>query len=302
MFKGIVMEITNEYVIVMKDDSTMVKIQYKDGLNIGDSIFFSEEDVCSKAKGSGIVRKNKPWVKIGMIAAILAIVLLPILNFIERSNNACAMVTLDINPSLEIRVNSEGKIIKVKGINDDGNNLDLNTLIGLAIEEGIVNLKKILGDNKYLDTNNSLLVGFAFLDKEDTVLEEEIQNSIKTVFNDMNIAYLKGSKEDLEKAEKKGISLGRYEAQVNLDEDLLEDEIEILTTEQIIQLIKNKGNTIYWSEEIIEELQDELEDRIEDEIDEEYYEIDKNDDSNDSDDNTDDINSGDDNDINDIND
>ena len=48
MFKGIVTETKDDYVIVMKDDGTLVRIKNKDGLNIGTSIFFFEEDIYIK--------------------------------------------------------------------------------------------------------------------------------------------------------------------------------------------------------------------------------------------------------------
>ena len=54
MFKGIVMEIKDDYVIVMKEDGTLVRIQKKDNLKVGKSIFFFEEDIYIRTTGKSL--------------------------------------------------------------------------------------------------------------------------------------------------------------------------------------------------------------------------------------------------------
>ena len=55
MFKGIVMEVKNDYVIIMKEDGTLVRIKNKDGLKVGKSVFFFEEDIYIKKDTAKVI-------------------------------------------------------------------------------------------------------------------------------------------------------------------------------------------------------------------------------------------------------
>ncbi len=46
MNKGLIMEIKDDYAIVMCDNGTMDKILIKPGMSIGQKIFYFEEDIC----------------------------------------------------------------------------------------------------------------------------------------------------------------------------------------------------------------------------------------------------------------
>ena len=159
MNKGIVMEVNDIYAIVMNDSGIMKKISYKPGLSVGQKIFYFEEDIIrmdssenndgnnneSKAKDNVItlddkrrkLSRNNRFIKtLGSIAALFLIVFTFFMhNFMPEK--AYAVVTLDINPSIQMEVDSNKKIIKVEGVNDDGKKLDLTEIKGLDINEGI---------------------------------------------------------------------------------------------------------------------------------------------------------------------
>lgn len=268
MFKGIVMEIKDDYVIVMKEDGILARIKNKDGLNIGASIFFFEEDIYIKKETAKVIPFRKYMVPLGAIAALFIILINPIMNmFSTRINNVYAVLTFDINPSIEFELDENGIIKNIKGINDDAVALGLDKIKGMTFEEGTVALKDLLSQNNYLNNNNAVLVGFSFIGKENINYEKDIQKTIQNTFKGTDVAFLKGQKSDLEKAERQGISLGKYEALLKLDEDNFEDAIENLSTQEMLELLRNVDGSVFLDEEQLEELQDELEDRLEDETD-----------------------------------
>lgn len=282
MFKAIVMEIKEKYIIVMKDGGEIVRINKKNDLKIGETIFCLDEDIYNgrvESKNKGL--KNL-LIPLGAVAALLLIFINPIFNrFSSNLNNTYAVLTFDVNPSIEFNLDAKGKIIDVKGINDDGKMLDINTIKGLTVEEGAVKLKGILTNNNYLGNGNSVLVGFSFLGGDNLQYEEKVQNVVKTTFNDTNVAFIKGNKQSLAMAEQQGISLGKYEAISQLDEEGIEEAFENLSTQELLDLLKANNSNLFLNEEALDELQDELEDRLEDEQEDE-------DDNNDYDDNDDD--------------
>ena len=285
MFKAIVMEIKEKYIIVMKDGGEIVRINKKNDLKIGETIFCLDEDIYNgrvESKNKGL--KNL-LIPLGAVAALLLIFINPIFNrFSSNLNNTYAVLTFDVNPSIEFNLDAKGKIIDVKGINDDGKMLDINTIKGLTVEEGAVKLKGILTNNNYLGNGNSVLVGFSFLGGDNLQYEEKVQNVVKTTFNDTNVAFIKGNKQSLAMAEQQGISLGKYEAISQLDEEGIEEAFENLSTQELLDLLKANNSNLFLNEDALDELQDELEDRLEDEQEDED---DNNDYDNDNDDDDD---------------
>lgn len=258
MYKGIVVEIEDDYIIVMKQDASMLKVKYKQGLSIGDKIYFFTEDVLSK-KSPKINKKVFASIMVAMLAFVV-LVFKPMIF-----NKTYAVVSFDINPSIELQVDKNGIVTNVKGLNDDGKNLNINDIKGLSIQEGIEALKSELAKDGYINKNNSLLVGFAFSEVEDKEFEDKLQQSIKASFKDVNIAYVKGDKATIDKAKMRNVSLGRCEAGVKLEDGFIDEMLENLTVDEIINLLKsNDKSTIYWDSDVIEEIQDELEDKIED--------------------------------------
>lgn len=287
MFKGIVMEVKNDYVIVMKEDGTLGRIKNKDGLKVGKSVFFFEEDIYIKKDTAKVIPFRKYIVPLGAIAALFVILINPIMNmFSSKMNNVYAVLTFDINPSIEFELDQNGIIKDVKGINDDAIALGLDKIKGMTFQEGTVALKDLLSKNNYLSNNNAVLVGFSFIGNENINYEKDIQKTIKNTFKCTEVAFLKGQKSDLEKAKSQGISLGKYEALVKLDEDNFEDAIENLSTQEMLELLRNVDGSIFLDEEQLDELQDELEDRLEDENDKDNNDDeDDNHEENDDDDN-----------------
>lgn len=274
MFKGIVMELKKDYAIVMKSDGTMVRVRMKPELSIGDAIVFLQEDIYDNQV---IDTKKRGKLLIPLVAAAMITIffLSPLISNFGVSHKAYAMLTLDINPSLEIEVDRNKRVIKASGLNKDGVNLNLQRLEGMNIEEAMHEIKSNIDESTTVTNKESLLVGFAFLEQDDSNFEKEIQNTIRHNFNTFDIVYLKRNKEDAEKAKAKGISLGRYGAEVEIDDDTLEEAIEKMSIPELNALLKKYSSGTHWNPEMLEEIQDELEDKQEELKDKQEEEKDK---------------------------
>ena len=243
MNKGIIMDIKFDYAIIMNDKSCMEKITKKENMKVGQKIFYFDEDVVTK---NNVIKFNPSmFIKaMGSIAALFFIVF-TLFYQVGYKENAYAVVSLDINPSIQIEVDSDKNIIKVDGMNDDGKKLDIKDIKGLDINTGIKKIKQELVENKYLDENNDVLVGFALVGEEDDdVYENEVYGVIQDNFKSEKITYVKGKSADIDGAKTKGISLGRYEATTKS-----EKVIESAPVKEITELIKDKQNVIQWEDE-----------------------------------------------------
>ena len=281
-FKGMVMEVKEAYALVMKDDGTIIRLENKPGLEIGQKIFFTEEDVveCSISEKQEKTPKNHLMAFIAVAAAII-LMIIPLFKGVVPMAKGYAMITFDINPSVSIKVDKNQTIVKVEGLNDDAKALDLDSLKGKTLAEGSELLRDIILNSSDITNKDSVIVGFTFLEaNEDMVFEDDIKGVLNSNFKDFNVMYLKGNKNDLKMAKEKGISLGKYEAMLKLDDDVLEEELEKLSVPELMDLLKQYSNTPYLDEEMKEEIQDELEDKIEDSNEQKHDSNDKDDDDN----------------------
>lgn len=260
MFKGLVMEIKDNIVIVMNDDGSMVRIRFKNSINVGDKIIYLKEDIINtKVKQFNY----KPFMG---IVALLMISILVYFNF--KSISPYAEVSLDVNPSIKIELDENQNIIDIKGINKDGSSIDFTGIKGKNINDGILEIKQRLVEKNYILRGKSLLFGFAFVDTSENIqYEDRVKRVIKNTFNDNDVAFIKGDSNSISDADKKGISLGRYSASLDFDDNKLEEIIENLTVDEILDAIKNKDKYIFWNAELQEEMMDELEDRFEEDKD-----------------------------------
>ncbi|EKQ57072.1 MULTISPECIES: anti-sigma factor domain-containing protein [unclassified Clostridium] len=245
MNKGIIMEVKKNYAIALNDEGVMDKIAAKHDMKVGQKIFYFDDDII-KNTSNKVYRHNNLFKALGSIAALFLIVF----TFFHtmKSETAYAVVSLDINPSIQIEADSNLKIIKVEGVNADGKNIDFSDIKDMTIDDGIQKIKEKLVEKNYLDTNKEVLVGFAFVQNGDnSTYEKNVQDAITSTFSseDVTVTYVKGDKEDVDEAKTKGISLGRYEASKVADEET-KKKIDIAPVKEITASIKDKDNVIQW--------------------------------------------------------
>ena len=225
MNKGIIMEVKQNYAIIMNDDGHMDKISKKKNMAIGQKIFYFEEDII-RTNNIRNIRSNSFMKTIGSIAALFLIAF-TFFYQLSYKEAAYAVVSLDINPSIQIEVDNNKTILKVEGMNDDGKNINF----------------------KELKENRDVLVAFALVNEdENTDYEESVFGTIKSTFKSEKVTYVKGKKEDVEEAKSAGISLGRYEVLQVADEDA-KKEIDKAPVKEITELIKDKENVIQWGDD-----------------------------------------------------
>ena len=281
--KGIILEIKEKYSLVLKEDSTVVRIRNKENMEVGDTIFFLEEDLYVVSKSKNTMR-NK-IIPILTIAAMLVLLVVPMVSN-NTKGGAYALMSIDINPSIEFELDENKNIVNVYGVNDDGKSINLEGLRGKTLEEGMKLLEAYLREN-HSDSKEGIL-GFTFINKvTNEKYENEVKDLVSKELNNTKLVYLKGNEENIALAKEKGVSIGRYQALCDLDEDTLEDTIENMSVDEIMALLGEKGGNVYLNEEVIDELQDELEDRTENNDDDDNDNDDDDDDDDDDEDDND---------------
>lgn len=252
MKKGLIMELKDDYAIVLNDDGGMERIVIKPQMAVGQKIFYFDEDIVKIAETDSLNHskfKYSAFMKsFGSIAAVFLIAFTFLFNM--NNNKAVAIVSLDINPSIQIEVDNNQNILDVKGMNDDGKNIDFTGIKGLNINDGIKAIRDILVEKQYLKNNRDVLVGFAFVkDGGKAAYEDDIKEAVLSNFDTENVTILKAEdKKDVEQAKEQGISLGRYEASKVVDEET-KKKITNAPVKEITDQIKDKENVSYYDAE-----------------------------------------------------
>ena len=172
--------------------------------------------------------KKKGWKKVWIIIGVL---LLLILSFVIYFNVAFNYVSIDINPSVMLGINSFDKVVKVKPLNTDADNLlkDLNLYgkdVNNAINEVISSANKLgyVNDN---EENAVLISTYCNNDRKNSQLKQKINDNLNQGLNTNGIGSLivdmELTKDDALKANEYGVS----EAKILFVKKALEEHPEL---------------------------------------------------------------------------
>ena len=197
-------------------------------------------------KGRGILRIA------GLAAAVFAL-FIGIRMMTLRTGAAYAVVGLDVNPSIELVVDSREKVIRAEGINEEGKkilsdmdlrktdlNVACNAILGKMLKEGYLS-----------DQSNSVLVSVRSDDTEaGKALEDNISKTINAYLGDTSIngsilgQYVEGDKELEAFAKEHDISMGKAllikKILATGGQKMTEDALLKLTSQELILLAQER--------------------------------------------------------------
>lgn len=162
-------------------------------------------------------------------------------------NAAYAMVSIDINPSLEFFTDKDGKVIEIKAKNKDAKSLEVADLIGLPVEEAVTILIKRATEAGFIqagdDTDDYVVVSTVIMDENDADAKQnqdslgyKIQQAVAAA--DLNtttkVAVIKATLREKFAADGKDIPLGLY-----IINGMIEKDGEMIS---VSEFVKDKNN------------------------------------------------------------
>ena len=139
---------------------------------------------CEERKGTVIPMTTKKTTKrkwTSLIAACLAVMLLGGGLFYQRANAVASVVSLDVNPSIELKVNRSERVLVCTPLNEDakailadmGNGADLK---GAKLDVAVNAIVGSLVRNGYLDSISSAIM--ISVEDKDTARAEKLQREL----------------------------------------------------------------------------------------------------------------------------
>ena len=155
-----------------------------------------------------------------------------------------SVISVDINPSLELNLNPFDRVISVKGYNKDGENLAEEADVKfLDYKEALEEILYTECVKECMDNEELLLITVAGKDEEKN--EEILKNIEEFLPEQKNMKCTGAGREEVENAHKAGLSLGKYrafrEAKAK-NPDITPEDVQGLTMRQIRELAEeDKG-------------------------------------------------------------
>ena len=139
---------------------------------------------CEARKGTVINMKTKKAAKrrwTSLIAACLAVMLLGGRLFYQRANAVASVVSLDVNPSIELKVNRSEKVLVCTPLNEDAKAIlaDMSNgadLKGAKLDVAVNAIVGSLVRNGYLDSISSAIM--ISVEDKDTARAEKLQREL----------------------------------------------------------------------------------------------------------------------------
>ncbi len=208
--KGIVIEVKKNYGIVLSDEGIYEKVVKKGSLSEGDRIIYTREDIY-EGKQAGCKKVYRCLLSAAMVIFAIAMAFgfenLP-------SQNVYAVVSMDINPSIQYYLDKDDFVIRAEAMNEDGLQIVDCGLEGLSIEKAINRTLEEAERTHYLKGDSKVIVSAVDLKSGKAGYAEQIAGKIfeepMIAQKQLEVFVLEVDRDDYEESRSMETSLGKY--------------------------------------------------------------------------------------------
>ncbi|MFD1017634.1 anti-sigma factor domain-containing protein [Thalassobacillus hwangdonensis] len=263
MKKGIIMEHHRNYTIVMTAEGTFHKAVRQAEADVGMEVRF--EPLPEKNGFFSFFRmtNQRRQVKFVAMVAALMIAIFPLYSWYD-SNQAYAYVNIDINPSIEMKVNEKMNVIELVPLNDEAEALleELQDWKREPVDEVTVTIIETSRQAGYLNEENSVLVGVSYSDEEhDQDISKKIETFVQKKEITLAMATFVVPSEVREKAKKQKKSMNELMAESISDETTTTSTTSSAAAEDTTKVKLDKEDLDDSEKEIIETFYKEKKDK-----------------------------------------
>ncbi|KXG75633.1 anti-sigma factor domain-containing protein [Thermotalea metallivorans] len=244
VYRGCVIKIENDFALVLTNTMEYLKIVKKDGLVVGKEIIFVTGDLYKENKIS--VRR------MGLAAAVVFFMVFSMTwmhpwIFSRIFASTAVIVSIDINPSVELEINRDEKVLKAIPVNVDGQKVISKELVGMAVDDAVLRIVNNAKEQHYLtEERNAVLISTTVMKEKERLDEKGIVAKIERKLaqqmelGQLHIVYVAGKKEDVQEARKRHLSLGKYEVYKKAEANGEKITIEQMKAMKVQQMMEKR--------------------------------------------------------------
>lgn len=247
--KGVVLEIEGPEAIVLTDRGEFERIPLgRRQLDIGMEITLPSRRRSSLLFG----RAWTGWVA-GVAAVLMLMAIVPLLSQVQQSDGeVVAYVHIDINPSIELAVNDNEKVVAAEPFNNDGRRiLSEVRVVGQDMEEAVAHITEQAVEDGFINKSakNAVMIALtpASGQRVAGVWEKRLEQSVNTALSEQHqVAVVDtriGSTELRLNAKKQGLSVGKFMVLLAAKEKNLDITVAQVKKSPIGEVIQKKGGS-----------------------------------------------------------
>ncbi|MGG1684226.1 anti-sigma factor domain-containing protein [Pseudalkalibacillus sp. NRS-1564] len=182
MKNGVIMDIRGRKAVVLTPDGefTTINLKRNHTLTIGSEIKLTPKPLNKK---KGYFTPSMPTLA-GMAAILLLVVIVTGVIPVRQNDAVAAYVSFDINPSIEVGVNSDLEVVQYQAWNSDGEGLNLDQEVtNMSLSEFGGLLVSKLDKEGYLTEDRKLLIVASNVEKKERyqAIKDQLENTIQGI-------------------------------------------------------------------------------------------------------------------------
>ncbi|MBG9989350.1 anti-sigma factor domain-containing protein [Aerococcaceae bacterium DSM 111176] len=194
-YKALVVELHEQYAIVMNEGGSITRIKVKGDMKLGDSIYYLEEDIYIKPKANNVTqlsrnRQDKSWVRPLLMAALLFLVVWGGVQYFVPSQEIYAAISVGIDEGQQIELDESGEITAVRDAS--GNLMTNHEWIGLSVTDITDEILAFVSTSSNPDT----AIGFYSDNGEWLMSMDSLVERLVTDQDSTNLIVLRGGMEE----------------------------------------------------------------------------------------------------------
>lgn len=220
---AIVLELSENNALVMKSGGEFARVKRQASWQIGDSVLLIETPKVTYLKRVSLVATSFLFI---IVAAFIGYN-----SFISPH----AIISVDINPSIELGVNRMQKVVSTKAYNDDGEKLlESFSLKGMTYDEALDEIFESDEMREYVSNKDYLTFSVYSKSDDKSIIEniDQLQYKILSENANIKVECKKVGLGEVTEAHKYNISTGKYSAIEELKEYLPEIEVDQYAEEE----------------------------------------------------------------------
>ncbi|QXE02624.1 anti-sigma factor domain-containing protein [Terribacillus sp. DMT04] len=232
MKRGVVVKQSRRSTIVLTSEGTFLEISAKGKTEIGQEVEFTAEEMIRRTHISQWTPSVKNLMRVAVLVLVFVLALFPMYSWYV-GNKAYAYVSLDFNPSIELKVNNRMDVVSITGLNQEARTVidNLDDWQGEAVEEVAANILRKSSDLGLLADSESIIIGVNYIDtrQDDKKLTNILEGSVNEFNNSLHIASFQVPDKVREVARNKQKSMNEIMAQSILEGTYLSTSVPPLT-------------------------------------------------------------------------
>ncbi|MFC4769456.1 anti-sigma factor domain-containing protein [Effusibacillus consociatus] len=235
--KGLVMKITDRYMVVMCDDGIFRNLPLP-------------EQIPSVGERIGVPLRKKKQISLSWLSAVAAIFLIFLGSIIwfQLQPKYSHVVAIDINPSLELYLNSEGRVMQARSLNQDAETLLKNLSVdSLILNDAIQLVLRKSVDLGYIkkEKENLIMVTVAKLKGKSEIIPKTIESLVTKTLQSENIdGFVRVEQADkslYKESKQKGLSLNKLTLEKQAEQRGIPMDFEKAASDSIQQVLQKAG-------------------------------------------------------------